>query len=76
VRWIAEEFGKRFGITPVFSGQESDRALLSNAAKCQKLFGPPEVTPSQMIDWIADWISRGGELLNKPTHFEAQDGKF
>lgn len=76
VRWIAEEFGKRLHVEPVFSGQESDRALLSNAAKCQTLFGPPEVTPSQMIDWIADWIARGGELLNKPTHFEAQDGKF
>jgi nucleoside-diphosphate-sugar epimerase len=76
VRWIADEFGKRFHVAPLFSGQESDRALLSNAAKCQKLFGPPEVSPSQMIDWIADWISHGGKLLNKPTHFEAQDGKF
>jgi hypothetical protein len=29
-----------------------------------------------MISWIADWISRGGETLGKPTHFEVRDGRF
>jgi hypothetical protein len=28
------------------------------------------------MDWIAHWIKKGGPMLNKPTHFEAQDGKF
>jgi NAD dependent epimerase/dehydratase family len=76
VRTIAEEFGRRFHIEPVFSGKESDRALLSNASKAQSLFGKPTVSPAQMMDWIAHWITRGGPMLNKPTHFEAQDGKF
>jgi hypothetical protein len=76
VRWIAEEFGKRFGITPAFVGQESDHALLSDASKCHATFGRPSVTPAEMMDWIAHWITLGGKLLNKPTHFEAQDGKF
>jgi nucleoside-diphosphate-sugar epimerase len=76
VRSIAKEFGKRFQIEPIFSGEESDRALLSNAAKATALFGQPSVSPAQMIDWIAHWIREGGTLLNKPTHFEAQDGKF
>jgi hypothetical protein len=30
----------------------------------------------QMIHWIADWVMRNGESLNKPTHFEVRDGKF
>jgi len=76
VRSVAEEFGKRFNAEPVFSGEESDRALLSNAAKATALFGQPSITPTQMMDWIAYWIAKGGTLLNKPTHFEAQDGKF
>jgi nucleoside-diphosphate-sugar epimerase len=76
VRWIGEEFGRRFGIEPIFLGQESERALLSDASKAKSLFGLPSVTPAQMIDWIAHWIARGHSLLNKPTHFEAQDGKF
>ena len=29
-----------------------------------------------MIDWIAAWMSRGNTQLNKPTHFDVQDGKF
>jgi NAD dependent epimerase/dehydratase family len=76
VRQIAEEFGRQFGIQPAFNGDESDVAILSNAAKTNTLFGAPTVTPDQLIKWIAHWISKGGALLNKPTHFEVQDGKF
>ena len=76
VRWIALEFGRHFGIQPVFEGVESPTALLNNAAECQKLFGYPAVSVSQLIEWTAGWIRAGGSTLNKPTHFEARDGKF
>jgi nucleoside-diphosphate-sugar epimerase len=76
VRHIAGEFGRRFRLQPTFSGQESDIAILSNAAKAQALFGSPTVSPDQLIDWIANWITNRGNLLNKPTLFEVQDGKF
>ena len=29
-----------------------------------------------MVQWIADWVMRGGESLGKPTHFESRDGRF
>jgi nucleoside-diphosphate-sugar epimerase len=76
VRVLAGEFGRRFGLKPIFSGQESDTALLSNASKALELFGCPTVSAAQAIDWVADWISRGGPLFNKPTHFATRDGKF
>ena len=76
VRWIAGEFGKRFGMEPIFQGTEAETALLSNAARCQKLFGRPSVTVEQMIEWVADWIRMGGVTLAKPTHFETRDGRF
>ena len=76
VRWIALEFGRRFGVEPVFEGVESPAALLNNAAECQKLFGYPGVAVSQLIDWTAEWIRIGGSTLNKPTHFDVRDGKF
>ena len=76
VREIAREFGQRFGKTPIFLGEESPTALLSNAADSHKLFGLPTVTASQMMDWVAHWITSGGRLLNRPTHFEARDGKY
>jgi len=76
VREIAEEFGRRFEIEPIFSGNESHVAILSNAAKSTSLFGPPSVCPDHLIKWIAQWIANQGAILNRPTHFEVQDGKF
>ena len=76
VRHIAEEFGRRFSVEPMFNGRESDLAILSNAAKAHTLFGPPSISADQLIEWTAHWIKNGGALLNKPTHFEVQDGKF
>jgi nucleoside-diphosphate-sugar epimerase len=76
VRKVAEQFGRFFGVQPVFEGREAETALLNNAAQCARLFGNPQVSPDQMIEWIAGWLQGGGRLLNKPTHFEARDGKF
>ena len=76
VRDIAEQFGREFGIQPVFEGVEADTALLSNASECLRLFGPPSVGPSELIPAIAAWLRRGGKLLGKPTHFEIRSGKY
>ncbi|MHB1699362.1 MAG: NAD-dependent epimerase/dehydratase family protein [Acidobacteriaceae bacterium] len=75
-RWIAEQFAERFGHSATFEGEETDAALLNNAAKCHRIFGYPTVTPSEMIDWTADWIAAGGSLSNKPTHFQTRDGRY
>lgn len=75
-QWIAEQFAQRFGYEASFTGEASQSALLNNSAKCHRLFGYPNVTPEEMIDWIAEWIAAGGALSNKPTHFQARDGRF
>ncbi len=76
VRQVAEEFGRHFSIEPIFEFEESPTALLSNAAKSHALLGCPDVKPSQVVEWIADWIRGDGAMLNKPTHFATRDGKF
>lgn len=77
VRDLATEFGRHFGIEPIFlPDDEGSSALLSNATKAHALFGYPTVSPTEMIEWIADWIRQGGVMLNKPTHFQTRDGKF
>lgn len=76
IRRTAEKFGLLFGVEPLFVGSESSSALLSNAAQSQRHFGYPTVPLETLIHWIADWVAVGGESLNKPTHFEARDGKF
>jgi len=76
VRRVAEQFGERLHKPVRFEGEESADALLSDAKKSQELFGHPRVDAHQLIAWIADWISRGGATLAKPTHFEERAGRF
>jgi len=77
VREVAREFGKHFGMEPTFQFQEDrSTALLSDASQAFKLFGRPTASPSELIEWTAHWIRQGGEILNKPTHFQTRDGKF
>lgn len=76
VRYVAERFGKHFGVAPEFTGSEAPTALLNNAAKCHRLFGYPTVTPDELIEWTASWIGMGGVTHGKPTKFAVRDGKF
>ncbi len=76
VRRLAQQFGERFGRTPAFSGEEAPTALLSNTQLAQSMFGPPRVGVDTMLDWVADWVRRGGSTYNKPTKFEVRDGGF
>lgn len=76
IRQIAHEFGRLFGKDPRIVGTENGRGYLSNAGRAKELFGPPSVGLDRLIPWIAHWIKAGGENLGKPTHFEAQDGKY
>ncbi|MFT9846841.1 NAD-dependent epimerase/dehydratase family protein [Aneurinibacillus sp. REN35] len=76
VRWLAEQFGTRFGVAPQFINQEETTALLSNASESHRLFGYPKVSLRQMIDWTAEWVQLGGETIQKPTHFQEREGAF
>jgi uncharacterized protein YbjT (DUF2867 family) len=76
VRQLATAFGEIFGKPPRFEGAESPDALLSNSQRCVRLFGYPGVGVRQMIEWVADWVRRGGPSLGKPTHFENRAGEY
>ena len=76
IRDLAAALGRRLGCSPVLTGTEAPNALLSNASRCVRLFGPPQVGIDTLLDWVAHWVTIGGETLNKPTHYEARDGKF
>jgi hypothetical protein len=55
---------------------EAPDALLSNAQKAFELLGHPKVSIDRILPWIADWVERDGETLEKPTHFENRSGNF
>src|ERR1043166_1170985 len=76
VRWVAEHFARRWGVEPVIEGVEAPTALLSNAARMEALFGPPEVGVEEMISRVAEWVEQGGRSLGKPTHFSERQGRF
>lgn len=73
---LAERLGARLGVKPRFEGTESETALLSDAALCRELFGPPETPVGAMIERVADWVKAGGGSLGKPTHYEQRGGEF
>lgn len=76
IRWLAEEFAKQFNKRATFVNEESSTALLNNAGKAHQLFGYPQVTLQQMIDWTVEWIENEGEVIEKPTHFQERKGEF
>ncbi len=76
VRAVCEQLGKRMNRAVQFTGSETATALLNNAARIFSHFGQPRISVEQLISWVADWVSRGGPQLGKPTHFESRDGKF
>ncbi len=76
VRAVANRFGELLGRRPVFSGTESDTALLINSGRLCRELGEPGIRVEQMIEWTAHWIRSDGRDLGRPTHFETRDGRY
>ena len=76
VRWLADEFARRFGRSARLTGSEAPTGWLNNAAHMVAEFGPPKVGIEPMLDWTADWLLRGLPSHGKPTHYEVRDGRF
>jgi nucleoside-diphosphate-sugar epimerase len=76
VRNTCETLARLLKKPVTFTGREAEDALLSNGARGWALFGQPHVDVSQVIEWTADWVARGGVSLDKPTHFESRGGRF
>jgi nucleoside-diphosphate-sugar epimerase len=76
VRATCEQLGELLGRRPSFIGQEARDALLNNGSRAWSMFGSPRVDAGTLVRWTADWVRRGGDTLDRPTHFESRDGKF
>lgn len=76
VRQTAEEFGKLFGVTPKFSGNEAPSALLTDSSKAYSIMGEPKVSMETLIRWVGHWVLEEKRSLSKPTRFEVRDGKY
>jgi nucleoside-diphosphate-sugar epimerase len=73
---LARSLGVRLSADVAFVGSENTDALLSNSTRMRETM-PEELLPlDTLLDWVADWVLRGGRVLNKPTGFERRDGRF
>jgi nucleoside-diphosphate-sugar epimerase len=76
VRATSIELARLLNVDVSFEGREGPDALLSNGTRGRALLGAPRVDAARLLAWTADWIQRGGESLDKPTHFESRTGHF
>jgi nucleoside-diphosphate-sugar epimerase len=76
VEAAALRFGDLMGKAPVLTGEAGDECLLNDASRSFELFGTPTVSAERLMTWIAEWVMRGGDSLNKLTHFEVVNGQF
>jgi hypothetical protein len=76
VRDIALRFGELLKKKVQFVGVEGNSAFLSDNTQLLKNLGEPATPIESVMQWTASWITSGGQLLNKPTHFEVKDGGY
>ena len=73
---LARELARRLGRAERLTGREAEDALLSDSTRMRTVLDDALMPLDTLLDWVADWVSRGGRLLGKPTKFERRDGKF
>ena len=76
VRDLAARFGALLDRAPTLSGEEAPDALLSDTTVMASTLGPPAMPVDWMVACVAEWITRGGPILGKPTSFQTRDGRF
>jgi nucleoside-diphosphate-sugar epimerase len=76
MRSVAEEFARIMDKKALFYGKEGHKYFLSDTSKAIKVVGPPTVSLGRLIRWQAHWLLSGGRSLNKPTHFEENEGEY
>jgi len=76
VKEVAEEMGLIMEKQVRVVSKGHDHSYLNDASKSFQYFGKPSLSPKELIRMQAEWIMQGGKSLNKPTHFEVDDGKY
>jgi NAD dependent epimerase/dehydratase family len=76
VRSIVDRLADRLGVPARYQGTPADTCLLSDARRCQVLYGDPEVDLDTLLSWQVDWLAGGQPVWAKATKFERRDGRF
>lgn len=76
VRDVAQRFAELLGKPAQLTGAEAKDSILCNAGKICARLGPPTTSLDAVMEWTAHWITSGGVLWDKSTHFEVRDGGY
>lgn len=76
VREIAERVAKIAGVTARFEGEPGPDALVANVDALSRMLPHQSLPLDTLCEWAVEWIRADGRLLNKPTKYEARDGRF
>jgi nucleoside-diphosphate-sugar epimerase len=76
IRELAQRLAELMDRPVEIIGTEAETALLSNPARAIAALGAPTTSLETILRWTAHWVQRGGNTLNKPTHFEVRDGRY
>jgi nucleoside-diphosphate-sugar epimerase len=76
VREIAERVAAIAGVTAQFEGEPGPDALVANVDALSRLLPHQSLPLNTLCEWAVEWIRGNGRLLNKPTKYEARDGRF
>ena len=76
LRSVAVELGEHMNIAPLFADTEAPTALIGDPSRICQTLGRPGTRFAQVLKWTADWVRKGGKILNKPTHFEVRNGAY
>ena len=77
VRWLAEQFGGALRQRADLRGRGGRRPPCSaTPPRPSASSATPRRRSTRMIAWTADWLGAAGRRYDKPTHFEAREGRF
>ncbi len=76
VRYIAEQLGRHLQRDVIFEGAESEDALVVNVDTLTRVLPYHGMSLDTLIAHSAQWVARGGRLLNKPTRFDVRSGAY
>jgi nucleoside-diphosphate-sugar epimerase len=76
LREVAGRLGALMDRPVEIVGREAEGAYLSDTSRLRALLGEPPTPLERVLGWTAAWVMRGGELWDKPTHFEVRDGAY
>ncbi|OHB77094.1 MAG: epimerase, partial [Planctomycetes bacterium RBG_16_64_10] len=68
-RQVCEQFGRLMDRPVRFAGSEGPTALMSDARQAFRRYSMPRVPLDEIVAWTANWVIRGGQTYDKPTHY-------